>query len=301
MKKKRIKLKKKTSSFPVRICCVQYRLRKIKSFDDFANQVEFFIDVAEDYNSDFVLFPELLTTQLISTMKEKKPKSAVKALTELTPKYVSLFKRLAKRYKINILAGSHFTNGKINVYNTAYLFRRDGTFETQRKIHVTPTERKYWGISPGKKITTFDTDCGRIAILNCYDSEFPELARIVTLKGAKILFVPYSTDDRHGFIRILRCVQARAIENQVYVATAGIVGNLPHVKNMDDIRYAQSGIYTPSDFPFPRDGIAGECEANVETVVIADVDLEVLKRNRKSGTVKQLMDMRKDLYETRIK
>ncbi len=64
-----------------------------------------------------------------------------------------------------------------------------------------------------------------------------------------------------------------------------------------DIQYAQSGIFTPSDFEFARDGIIGECNPNIETVVVGDVDLEILRRQRKSGTVRQLTDRRKDLFE----
>ena len=73
-----------------------------------------------------------------------------------------------------------------------------------------------------------------------------------------------------------------------------------NVENMD-IQYAQSGIFTPSDFEFARDGVAAECNPNLETVVVADVDLEILRRQRKSGTVRQLRDRRRDLYEIRYK
>ena len=70
-----------------------------------------------------------------------------------------------------------------NIFNLAYLFRRDGTIEKQAKIHATPNERKWWGIAEGNKIHVFDTDCGKIAIQICYDIEFPELARIAVDKG----------------------------------------------------------------------------------------------------------------------
>lgn len=48
---------------------------------------------------------------------------------------------------------------------------------------------------------------------------------------------------------------------------------------------------------FARDGVAGECQANLETVVIADVDLELLRQNRLNGTVRTWHDRRTDLYE----
>jgi len=141
----------------------------------------------------------------------------------------------------------------------------------------------------------FDTDRGRIAIIVCYDIEFPEIARIATKNGAQIIFCPFNTDERHGYLRIRYCAQARCIENHVFVATAGCIGNLPFVENAD-IHYAQSGIYTPADFSFSRDGIGAECMPNVETVVMHDVDIELLRRHKYTGTTQNWNDRRKDLY-----
>ena len=126
--------------------------------------------------------------------------------------------------------------------------------------------------------------------------EFTEMTRIACQKGAKILFVPFSTDEKHGHLRVKICSQSRAVENQIFVATAGTIGNIPSVENMD-INYAQSGIYTPSDFAFPPDAIAGECNTNIETVVIADLDLAALERARNTGTVLNWKDRRMDMYE----
>ena len=63
-----------------------------------------------------------------------------------------------------------------------------------------------------------------------------------------------------------------------------------------DIQYAQSGIFAPSDFEFARDGIVGETSPNLEMVLIGDVDLEILRRQRQDGTVKHLKDRRHDVY-----
>jgi predicted amidohydrolase/ribosomal protein S18 acetylase RimI-like enzyme len=284
------------ASFPVRVCTVQYRMRKIDSWEDFAQQVEYFVDVAAGYRADFVLFPEMFTLQLLSFLPPgDAPGQAVRRLTDFTDRLLELGRRLALAYDINVIAGSHYTEHEEGLFNVAYLFRRDGTVEEQEKIHITPNEQRWWGTTPGRSIRVFDTDRGRVAISICYDTEFPELARIATEKGAQILFVPFCTDNRQGHLRVMRCAQARAIENQLYVVTSGCVGNIPSVENMD-VHYAQSGIFTPSDFPFPPDGIAGLCEANIETVVIADLDLETLRRNRAGGTVRPWRDRRLDLY-----
>ncbi|MCI3922205.1 bifunctional GNAT family N-acetyltransferase/carbon-nitrogen hydrolase family protein [Paenibacillus sp. TRM 82003] len=288
------------TAFPVRICVVQYMMKKIDSFDDFASQCEYYVDVASNYRADFAVFPEIFTTQLLSFLEVKTPSLAVRELTTFTERYITLFTELSVKYNVNIVGGSHFVEENNAVYNISYLFRRDGTIERQTKLHITPNERRWWGIKQGDELNVFDTDCGKIAILICYDIEFPELARVVTEKGANIIFTPYCTDDRQGYLRVRYCAQARAIENQVYTVIAGTVGNLSHVENMD-IQYAQSAIFTPSDFTFPKDAIAGETNANIEMVVIGDLDLELLRRNRKSGSVTPLKDRRSDLYEVKFK
>jgi len=283
------------TAHPVRICAIQYQMRKINGWDDFKTQIEYFVDVSSEYKSDFVLFPELLTTQLLSYLDEKRPGPAARELTRFTDQYIELFRRLSMSYNVNIIGGSHFIEEEQKVYNASYIFRRDGTYDKQYKIHITPNERQIWGIQGGDQVKIFDTDRGRIAILICYDIEFPELARIATEKGAKIIFVPYSTDERQGFMRVRICSQARCIENQVYTAMAGTTGNIPSVENMS-IQYAQSAIFTPSDYPFSRDGIASIADVNVETVILSDLDLQKLEQARLYGTVRPLKDRRTDLY-----
>src|SRR5690606_1012283 len=175
------------------------------------------------------------------------------------------------------------------------LCRRDGTHEMYRKIHITPSEVGSWGMVGGNSIQAFDTDCGKIGILICYDVEFPELSRILAEQGMRILFVPFLTDTQNGYTRVRYCAQARAIENECYVAIAGSVGNLPRVHNMD-IQFAQSAVFTPSDFSFPSNGIKAEATPNTETTLIADVNVDLLRELNSFGSVRNLNDRRLDLY-----
>jgi predicted amidohydrolase len=279
----------------IRLCLVQYMMRRVANFEEFAKQSEFFVDVGSDYKSDFVVFPELFTTQLLSLIEKDRPAVQARALAEFTPQYLELFIDLAIKYNTNIVGGSQFTAEGDDLYNISYLFRRDGTVGKQYKLQVTPNERRWWGIKPGNRVEVFDTDRGKVSILICYDSEFPELARIASSKGAKILFVPFNTDERYGYLRVRHCAQARAIENQMYVAIAGCAGMMPFVDNAD-MHYSQCAVLTPSDFPFARDAVASESMPNIETVVVHDVDLELLRRNRTDGTVRPWTDRRNDLY-----
>ncbi len=279
----------------VRLCAVQYQLRSIASWEEFCTQCEYFMDAAADSKVDFVLFPELLTTQLLGLEAEQRPAEAVRMLAQRTPAYLDFFTRSAVKYNINVIGGSQFTLEGDRLFNVAYLFRRDGTIERQPKLHVTADERRWWGLGAGDEFQVFDTDRGKVAILPSYDVTFPELSRIAAARGAKILFVPFNADDRTSYLRTRYCAVARAVENDVFVAISGCTGNLPFVPNAD-VHYAQSGIFTPLDFSFARDGIAAECTPNIETLVVADVDLELLRRHRYSGTSQPWNDRRSDLY-----
>lgn len=284
----------------VRVVAVQFQVREVKSFKDFASQVEYFVDVASDYRGDFVLFPEFLTIPLIS-MDDKRASSTdnIEKLTEYTDQYVKFFSDMAVSYNINIIGGTHPTKNKQgDIQNMAYVFLRDGSVHTQAKIHITPSEQYWRNIKGGDMLSTIETDCGTIGVLVCYDSEFPELTRHLTDQGMKILFVPFCTDEKQGYNRVRYCSQARAVENQIYVVMAGTVGNLPKVENMD-INYAESCILTPCDFPFSRDGIAATSTPNTEMVVISDLNLHTLTAARRSGAVQNLKDRRLDLYQVR--
>jgi predicted amidohydrolase/ribosomal protein S18 acetylase RimI-like enzyme len=280
----------------VRIAAVQYLLRPIASFEDFVRQVEFFVHSAKDYHAHFVLFPEFFTMQLLSYINEPAPALAVRRLARLAPQYEALFMRLAKETGIYIIGGTHPVFQKGKVFNAAHLFTPNGQVFRQKKVHLTPTESGPYQLSRGHGLYLYHTDFGNIAILVCYDVEFPEVARVMAEAGAEILFVPSCTDGREGFCRVRYCAQARAIENQVYVAMTGTVGNLPLVPYMNT-NYGQAAILTPSDYFFARDGIAAEGTINQEQLVVADVDLDLLDEQRVNGSVIPLQDLIKDAYD----
>ncbi|MBK5265299.1 MAG: GNAT family N-acetyltransferase [Alphaproteobacteria bacterium] len=281
----------------VRLATCQLQARAVENFDEFIRNVEYFVDVAADYRSDFIVFPELLTLPLLSYEKKKlNPIEAIDKLTSYTPRLTKELSRMALEYNINIIGGSHPTRADDgDIQNVAYVALRDGSIHSQEKIHPTPNESFWWNIKGGDSLDAIQTDCGPIGVLICYDSEFPELARRLVDQGARIIFVPFCTDSRSGYMRVRYCSQARAIENQCYVVMSGNVGNLPNVDNMD-IQYAQSCILTPCDLPFARDGIAAEASENVETLTMSDVNLADLSWARAEGTVRNLRDRRFDLY-----
>ncbi len=279
----------------VRLGVVQWQMRLFDSFEDFIQQVEFFVDAVAGYNADLILFPELFNVPLIARYDQEDPAEAMRSLAEHTEPLRDALIDMAMSYNINIVSGSvpEYRDGRL--YNVCFLCRRDGTWDKQYKLHITPDESKTWGLKGGDELKVFDTDVGKIGILVCYDVEFPELPRLLADQGMTILLVPYWTDTRNGYLRVRHCAQARAIENECYVAISGSVGNIPKVENMD-IQYSQSAVLTPSDFAFPHDAIAAEATPNTEMALIADLDIDLLKELRATGSVRSLQSRRDDLY-----
>ena len=105
-------------------------------------------------------------------------------------------------------------------------------------------------------------------------------------QGAEILFVPYMTDLQTGYQRVRFCAHARAIENEMYVAITGSVGSgfLGRSKN----------------YYFPSNGIIAEATPNTEMVLLADVDLTLLKHLHEEGSVNNLKDRRHDIFRLEL-
>ncbi|MXV15349.1 carbon-nitrogen hydrolase family protein [Hufsiella ginkgonis] len=284
----------------VRIGLIQWQMRLYKDLDEMFSQLEYFVDSVSAYKCDFAVFPELFNGPLLAGFNHMSEAEAMRELAKYTPAMKDRFRELAIRYNVNIVTGSVPSLEGDTLKNIGYLCHRNGTVDRYEKIHITPDETKHWGIQGGDSLKVFETDAGRIGILVCYDVEFPELARLLADDGMQILFVPFLTDTQNAYMRVRLCAQARAIENECFVAITGSVGNLPQVENMD-IQYSQSAVFTPSDFAFPSNCIKSEATANTEMILIAEVDLSLLHELHSYGSVRNLKDRRTDFYELKLK
>lgn len=289
-----------SSKSHARLGLVQWQMRPYKNVNELFRQVEYFIDSISAYKSDFALLPELFNGPLLAEFNDVNEAEAMRKLAQYTPEIKERFKDLAISYNVNIITGSLPSVEDGIMKNIGYLCHRSGKVDRYEKIHITPDEAKAWGIKGGDTLKVYETDAGKVGILICYDVEFPELPRLLAEQGMQILFVPFLTDTQNAYMRVRCCAQARAIENECFVAITGSVGNLPKVENMD-IQYSQSAVFTPCDFAFPSNGIKSEATANTEMVLIADVDLQLLDELHSYGSVRNLKDRRTDFYQLRLK
>lgn len=286
----------------IRVASLQYFVRPVRTFEEFADQVVALVDTAADYDCRLVIFPEYFTVQLLTLGDVKRPMvEQVRDLAAQVPRYLELLSGLARQHDLYIQGGTIpvMDDGSDDVYNQAFIFGPSGEHGVQGKLHMTRFESEEWEVKARSGLKVFETDFGRLAITVCYDVEFPEIARAAAREEAHILLVPSCTDDRQGFLRVRYCAHARAIENQMYVIVSHTVGSLPMVPAVH-LNYGQAAILTPSDFPFARDGILAEGNPNQEMMVIAELNLGTIGESRVSGTVLPLNDSRRtaEIIET---
>ncbi|NHJ24500.1 MAG: amidohydrolase [Candidatus Lokiarchaeota archaeon] len=270
----------------IKVSCVQFSYKPISNYKDFEKNVEKLIEQAK--GSHFVVFPETFTLELQYII----PNHDLSKISDFTEKYISLFTNLSQKYYQYIIAGTHLVKENDKEYNISHLFCPDGNIFKHRKTHLFPLELQM-GVVPGDTLEIFETEFGKIGISICYEMEFPEAVRILTLKGAEIIFCPSYTVGEHGFWRVRHCCQARAIENQIYVIHSCMVGSAP-LGGLEG--YGKSSILSPCELPWNPNGIIVEAEANKEMIISSELDIKLLHKKRNRSAAPTLKDRRPEIY-----
>lgn len=131
---------------------------------------------------------------------------------------------LARKHGIYLSAGSVPECSEGRIYNTAYVFDREGRqIAKHRKMHLFDIEikggqhfRESDTLTAGDEVTTFDTEFGILGLCICYDFRFPELSRMMVDKGAKLILCPASFNMTTGPMHWEVMFRSRAIDNQVF-------------------------------------------------------------------------------------
>ncbi|MHA2183959.1 MAG: nitrilase-related carbon-nitrogen hydrolase [Promethearchaeota archaeon] len=270
----------------IQVSAVQFSYKPIKSFKDFEKNIEELMKKSN--GSEIVVFPEVVTFEFQYLI----PKYDLTKLHEFTEDYKILFKRLSEEFNQIIFAGSQITLEEETSYNTGFIFHPDGKVLSHRKTHIMPAEAGA-GITRGDSLGLFEINGIKIGLVICYEMEFPEIARSLTLQGAEILLCPSNTLDEYGFWRVRHCCQARAIENQVYVVHSCLVGKSA-IPGLDS--WGMSSIISPCESPWNPNGVICEAEPNKEMVITGELNLDLLKKKRKRGIAPTLKDRRPELY-----
>lgn len=248
--------------------------------------VKTYLEKIKDENPDFVILPEMFCCPY---QTENFPIYAEK---EGGPVWQQL-SGYAKQYGIYLIGGSMpEKDAEGNVYNTSYIFDREGKqIGKHRKVHLFDidvkggqTFKESDTLTAGDSDTVFDTEFGKIGVMLCFDIRFPELSRMMVNDGAKVIFVPAAFNMTTGPAHWKLSFRTRALDNQIYM-----VGCAP----ARDVSagYISWGHSIVTD-PWGR--VTGMLDEN-EGILLAELDMDYEEQVREELPL--LKSRRKDIYQ----
>ena len=271
-----------------RLAVAQYDISFLQEWPAYAAKINQGVDEAVGQGAKMLLFPEYFSMELASLFPPEVYQSLSKqldALQTIYPDFLALYTELATRHGVYILAGSYpVKQADGGFHNRSWLLRPDGSSDYQDKLQMTRFENEQWLITAGNEIKLLDTEFGKVGVNICYDSEFPFIARKQVEAGADLILVPSCTDTVAGYHRVRIGCQARALENQCYVAQSPTVG-LASWSEAVDVNVGAAAVYTPVDYGYPDNGVLAIGELNRAQWVYADIDLSTIGKVRETGQV----------------
>ena len=277
------------------VAAAQYPIEQLADWDAYAAKLTRWVAEAAEAGAALAVFPEYGGMELASlepaTMGDLA--GSLASVAALVSQVDALHSELAARFGLHILAASLPRKDADGLYrNAARLFAPNGKSGVQDQLVMTRFEREQWFVSAGADgLTLFETALGKIAVLICYDSEFPLLARAAVDAGAEVLLVPSCTDSLHGYWRVRIGAQARALESQCYAVQAPTVG-LAEWSPAVDVNRGAAGIYGPPDRGMPEDGVISLGTEGASQWVYGAVDLGRVAELRADGGVLNARDWR---------
>ena len=233
-------------------------------------KAEQFIQQAVAQEADLIVFPEDFIAGPLEGHVE---------LADFDSQYVKHFQQLAMQYGIDIVPGSIIEGDENGLYNTTYYIDRQGDILGRyRKVNLWLPERSY--MTPGTSTAVFNTRFGKVGLIICWDLMFPEIFRAMVSEGVEMVICPsyWCLEDagkgqklnQYSEVMLVNALcLARAFENEVALVYANAAGKQVFEQSTGTL-VGQSQITVP--FKGPLD-IAMD---NVETMLVEDVDLDVL-------------------------
>ncbi|MEP7044160.1 MAG: carbon-nitrogen hydrolase family protein [Dokdonella sp.] len=276
----------------MKLATAQYTIGEPHDFTAFAERVSVRVADAARAGAQLLVLPEYLALEAAAILGHAERADFLRSLAGLQTHhaaYVALARELAQKHSIYLVAGSFLLDIDGARYrNRAYFVSPQGHVAFQDKLTLTGFERSAGVIVPGDELKVFDTAFGRVGIDICYDIEFPLYARAQVEAGARMILVPSCTDTAAGANRVRVGCQARALENQVFVACAVTAGDAAWSPALD-VNTGRATIYTPIDRGFPSDGVQVQAAENADWA-IAELDLAALDAFKREAQVANAND-----------
>lgn len=176
-----------------------------------------------EFRADMVVFPETVTTGFTPDVPAE---TFYGLLGPIPGPHTASIQKLARELGVYVIWPTYEQGPEFPViYNAAAVINRQGeVVDVYRKTHLFPTERLAGGgwATPGEKIVVVETDFAKVGVLICYDGDFPELARVMTLNGAEVIVRPAAFLRSANIWELTNA--ARAYDNHVYMVAVNAVG-----------------------------------------------------------------------------
>ncbi len=270
----------------LRIGLLPWQVRPAPGLDAWAARLD--AEITKAAGAQLLVMPEYAPLEM-ATQRVPDIEAELRTAIELAPHALQRAQDIARRHNIWLLPGTMPFEHEGRIINRAPLIAADGSVAFQDKHVMTRFEAELWRIDAGEPPRVFDTPWGRIGIAVCYDLEFPTLVRAQVEAGAWLVLAPVCTDTLAGFNRIRIAAQARAMENQCFVAIAPTTGAARAIATLDENR-GRAGVYGPVDRGFADDGIVAEGEMDAPDWLFADLDRARLDAVRADGAVRNHRD-----------
>ena len=257
----------------MKVAAISYRPERLSGWGALEARLDRLLSEAA---ADLVVLPEYAAMEaaLMSPPRGDGALDWRDRAAEMAGDWAAQIAQLARKHGCTIVGGSGPARTPAGIVNRAPVAAPNGATGHQDKLILTPWEREELAMVPGTGLTLFDGPLGAFGVLVCYDSEFPLLARALVEAGACVLCVPSCTDLPAGQTRVRQSCRARAIEGQVAVVQAPLVGET--ACPVIDVNRGRAGIFVPPDTGLPETGILADGPDDREAVVTADLPLAAL-------------------------
>lgn len=284
----------------MKVAAAAWGLRSIRAETEFWDHLREVVEHAHDSQAELLVLPELAILELAGLFPDVPESEVPSVLAEFAERYEDELFGLSASARMTIVGGSFFRVRDGEVHNVCITVEpaevepggpanrgfvtQEGVY--QEKINLTTYERETWRLSPGRGLSRYANP--RLGVTICYDAEFPEAVRALAEAGTEVLAVPSFTETRHGHQRVRWCCQSRAIENQIFVVHATLVGSLG--REPVPQTFGSAAVLCPSIEPFPVSAVLAETELNEPGLAVADLDFDLLAECRRTGPVRNWAD-----------
>ncbi len=258
-----------------------------EDLDDNLKRIKAFIADASEQGAQLITLPEVMNRRVADR--------TIDTSESLDGPTITFMKQCAAEFSIWIHCGSiREANPEGLAYNTSVLLNDQGEpVGIYRKLHLYDVDIPGRVVAlessrnkPGNEIVDLQTELGHMGMTICYDLRFPELFRILALRGAEVMFMPANFAQATGEAHWEALLRARAIENSCYIVASAQCG-----------KTAAFNTYGNSMIVDPWGNVLARAE-HEECMMMADVDLDLVKKIREE--LPSLKNRRADVYTLEV-